>query len=162
MEDTGRRLRGSARRVQQALRAAGVSLKVVELPESTRTAAEAARAVGCEVGQIAKSLVFRGKQSGRAILIVASGAHRVDEGKVSGKIGEPLQIAPPDFVRAETGFAIGGVPPLGHTKPLATYIDKALLQHEVIWAAAGTPHAVFRLRPEELIAITGGEVIEIA
>lgn len=162
MEDTGRRLRGSARRVQQALRAAGVSLKVVELPESTRTAAEAARAVGCEVGQIAKSLVFRGKQSGRAILIVASGAHRVDEGKVSSKIGEPLQIAPPDFVRAETGFAIGGVPPLGHTKPLATYIDKALLQHEVIWAAAGTPHAVFRLRPEELIAITGGEVIEIA
>jgi len=162
MEDTGRRLRGSARRVQQALRAAGVSLKVVELPESTRTAAEAARAVGCEVGQIAKSLVFRGKQSGRAILIVASGAHRVDEGKVSGKIGEPLQIAPPDFVRAETGFAIGGVPPLGHTKPLATYIDKALLQHEVIWAAAGTPHAVFRLRPEDLIAITGGEVIEIA
>ncbi len=162
MEKPGGGLRGSARRVQEALHAAGVLLKVVELPESTRTAAEAARAVGCEVGQIAKSLVFRGRQSGRAILIVASGAHRVDEGKVSAQIGEPLQIAPPDFVRAETGFAIGGVPPLGHTKPLATYIDRALLQHEVIWAAAGTPHAVFRLRPEDLIAITGGEVIEVA
>lgn len=162
MEDSGQALSGSARRVQDALHAAGVGLKVVELPESTRTAAEAAQAVGCEVAQIAKSLVFRGRESGRAILIIASGDHRVDEGKAGAQVGERLEIAPAEFVRAETGFAIGGVPPVGHKKPLKTYIDRDLLEHEVIWAAAGTPHAVFQLRPKDLLALTGGEVIEVS
>ncbi len=152
----------SARRVQQALETLGMSLSVVELPASTRTSAEAAQAVGCRVGQIAKSLVFRGAASDAAILVIASGANRVDERKLAALIGEAVVKAGAEFVRDATGFVIGGVPPVGHKQPLRTFIDQDLQQYDEIWAAAGTPHAVFRLTPAELQRMTGAPVVAIA
>ena len=152
----------SARRVQQALQGLGMTLHVVELPASTHTSAEAAQAIGCTVGQIAKSLVFRGAESGAPILVIASGANRVDEGKLAGLAGEAVAKADADFVRRHTGFVIGGVPPVGHSQPLSTFLDQDLLQFDEIWAAAGTPHAVFRLTPAELQRMTGALVVPIA
>ena len=154
-------LKPSAQRVQDALAACGFTNRVVEMPDSTRTAAEAAQAVGCTVGQIAKSLLFRGKQSGRGLLVIASGANRVDEKALTALAGEKVSKADADTVRSLTGYVIGGVPPLGHAQPLATYIDAALLQYDQIWAAAGHPHAVFPLTGEELVAMTGGAVAAI-
>lgn len=151
----------SAQKVQQALQALGMTLQVVELPDSTRTAIEAAQAVGCQVGQIVKSLVFKTKRSQRALLVIASGSNRVDEKLIEARIGEPLGKADAEFVRQQTGFAIGGVPPLGHASPLLTFIDQDLLQYERVWAAAGTPHAVFELNPADLARMTGGEIIPI-
>lgn len=152
----------SAKKFQEALQALGFELIVVELPDSTRTAMEAAQAIGCQVGQIAKSLVFKGKRSERPLLVVASGANRVNEKIIEALISEPLGKADADFVRLHTGYAIGGVPPVGHAEPLLTYIDQDLLQYHEIWAAAGTPNAVFRLAPTDLVRMTGGEVIQIA
>ena len=154
-------LSSSALKVQQALQSLGLDLKVIELPGSTRTAVEAAHSVGCEVGQIVKSLIFKAKRSGRPVLVVASGPNRVDERRIEALLGEPLGKADADFVRQHTGFVIGGVPPLGHTEKLLTYIDEDLLHYPEIWAAAGTPHAVFRLTPDDLIRMTGGQVIAI-
>ncbi len=152
----------SAKKVQDALHALGFSLQVVELPASTRTAVEAAQAVGCQVGQIVKSLVFRGEESGRPILILVSGANRVDLSKAAAAVGEPLGKADAEFVRQHTGFAIGGVPPVGHVEAIETLIDADLLQFEQIWAAAGTPNAVFCLLARDLERLTGGRVVEIA
>jgi prolyl-tRNA editing enzyme YbaK/EbsC (Cys-tRNA(Pro) deacylase) len=149
-------LKASARRVQQALAARGFAFDVKEFPASTRTSAEAAAAIGCAVAQIAKSLVFRGAERGEAVLIIASGANRVDPAKAAALLGEPIERADADFVRAATGFAIGGVPPLGHDRPLVTLIDRDLLAFDEIWAAAGTPNAVFRLSPGDLSELTGG------
>ncbi len=154
-------LKASAQKVQDALRAAGFANAVVELPDSARTAQEAAAAVGCEVGQIVKSLVFRGKDTGRSILVVASGSHRVDERLVAAVVGEPIEKAAAEFVREQTGFAIGGVPPLGHAHPPVAVVDEALLAHARIWAAAGHPRAVFALTPAELVAMTGGTVARV-
>jgi prolyl-tRNA editing enzyme YbaK/EbsC (Cys-tRNA(Pro) deacylase) len=151
----------SAQKVQDALAAQGLSLQVLELPASTRTAVEAAQAIGCEVGQIVKSLVFKGQGSGRPVLVLASGPNRVNEAKIAGQIGEPLGKADADFVRQRTGFAIGGVPPVGHAEPLLTFVDQDLLRYEVIWAAAGTPNAVFRLSPADLLKIAAGQVLDI-
>lgn len=165
MDDTS--LSPSARRVQdwldEAVRNAngGYStprFAVRELPDSTRTAQEAADAVGCTVAQIAKSLIFKGKHSGRAWLIIASGANRVDEKRAAALAGEPLGRADADFVRQATGYAIGGVPPVAHATPVGCLIDAALLNLPDIWAAAGTPHAVFPLTPDDLIRLTGGTV----
>ena len=155
-------LKPSAQKVQDALAAAGFSNAVVELPDSARTAAEAAAAVGCEVSQIVKSLVFRGRVSGRGVLVVTSGANRVDEKALARLAGEAIGRADVDFVREQTGFAIGGVPPLGHAAPLACYVDEDLLRLDALWAAAGHPHAVFALTPRELVAMTGGTVSSIA
>ena len=154
-------LSASARKVQQALQVLGLDLQVIELPGSTRTALEAAQAVGCQVGQIVKSLVFKAKRSQRPILVVASGSNRVDERRIEALIGEPLGKADADFVRQQTGFVIGGVPPVGHTQRLETFIDEDLMQYAEIWAAAGTPHAVFRLTPADLVKMTGGQVTAI-
>jgi prolyl-tRNA editing enzyme YbaK/EbsC (Cys-tRNA(Pro) deacylase) len=154
-------LSASAKKVQDALSALGLSLQVVELPGSTRTAVEAAQAVGCQVGQIVKSLVFKAKRSERPILVVASGQNRVDEKKIEALIGEPLGKADAYFVRQHTGFVIGGVPPVGHLERLETFVDQDLLQFAEIWAAAGTPHAVFRLTPEDLVKMTGGTIANI-
>lgn len=154
-------LSASARKVQQALQALGLDLQVIELPGSTRTALEAAQAVGCHVGQIVKSLVFKAKRSQRPILVIASGPNRVDERRVEALIGEPLGKADADFVRQQTGFVIGGVPPVGHNQRLETFIDEDLLGYAEIWAAAGTPHAVFRLTPADLVQMTGGRVAAI-
>jgi prolyl-tRNA editing enzyme YbaK/EbsC (Cys-tRNA(Pro) deacylase) len=151
----------SVLRVQEALRALGRGHEIVDLGKSARTAADAARAVGCQVDQIVKSLVFRLRDSGRALLVVTSGAHRVDEQKVATLVGEPIERADADFVRAETGFAIGGVAPLGHAKPLVTLIDEHLLQWDAIWAAAGHPNTVFRLTPDDLITMTRGRVVTV-
>ncbi len=153
--------KASARRVQEALAARGVDFEVKEFPESTRTSAEAAAAIGCAVAQIAKSLVFRGADSGEAVLIVASGANRVDPAKAEALLGEAIERADAEFVRGATGFAIGGVPPLGHDRPLVTLIDEDLLAFEAIWAAAGTPNAVFRLSPADLSALTGGRIADL-
>jgi prolyl-tRNA editing enzyme YbaK/EbsC (Cys-tRNA(Pro) deacylase) len=152
----------SIERVQQALRALGLGHEVVELGLSARTAADAARAVGCRVDQIAKSLVFRLRDSGRPLLVVTSGANRVDEARVGALVGEPLERADADFVRVQTGFAIGGVAPIGHARPLVTLIDEHLLGFEEIWAAAGHPNVVFRLTPDDLVTMTGGRVVAVA
>jgi len=151
----------SAQRVQQALVQHGLAGQVIELPASARTAPEAAAAIGCAVGQIVKSLIFRHKHSGRPLLILASGANRVNERAVAGLVGEPIEKADADFVRQHTGFAIGGVPPLALSEPLPTLIDADLLQYAEIWAAAGTPHAVFCLTPADLLQLTAGRVVKI-
>lgn len=151
----------SARRVQAALEAGGVTTRVVELPASTRSAQEAAQAIGCAVGQIVKSLIFRGRHTGRALLVLASGANRVNEARLGELSLEPVEKADAAFVRDRTGFAIGGVPPVGHARPIETFVDEDLLQYEEIWAAAGTPHAVFRLTPADLVRLSGGRVAAI-
>jgi prolyl-tRNA editing enzyme YbaK/EbsC (Cys-tRNA(Pro) deacylase) len=143
----------SALKVQAAL---GPGYEVLEFDASTRTAAEAAAAIGCSVAEIAKSLIFRAEPSGRAVLAIASGVNRVDERKLSALVGERIARANADFVREKTGFAIGGVPPLGHAEPLATFLDESLDGFETIWAAAGTPNAVFRVTPGDLLRLTGG------
>ena len=154
-------LSASAQRVQEALEAKGVTLKVMELPGSTRTAQEAAHAAGCEIGQIVKSLVFKGGKSGGAVLVLTSGSNRVDESRVSEELGEPLGLADADFVRETTGFSIGGVPPVGHQSSISTFIDEDLMEYEFIWAAAGTPRAIFKLTPDELVHIAGGKIITV-
>lgn len=151
----------SARRVQAALDERGYAFQIQELPDSTRTAVEAARAVGCDVAQIAKSLVFRGGESGAALLVIASGGNRVSEALLAELAGEPIRRADAAFVREQTGFAIGGVPPVGHARSLRTWIDPGLLGFEHIWAAAGTPRAVFRLPPGALVELTGGQVADV-
>ena len=154
-------LKTSARKVQEALQALGLTCEVVQMQATTRTAEDAARAVGCEVGQIVKSLVFKGKQSNQPILVVASGANRVNEKKLGRQISEPVKMANAEFVREMTGYAIGGVPPLAHRRPITVFIDEDLLGYSEIWAAAGTPRAVFKLTPEELKMITNGTVISV-
>ncbi|HYS15668.1 MAG TPA: YbaK/EbsC family protein [Candidatus Binatia bacterium] len=151
----------SVRRVQEVLAAAGGGHTVVALEQPARTSAEAARAVGCRVDQIAKSLVFRGEQTQRAVLVIASGANRVDERKVAGLVAEPVGRADADFVRARTGFAIGGVAPVAHAEPLAILIDEDLLKWPEIWAAAGHPNTVFKLTPADLVRLTGGRVASV-
>lgn len=154
-------LSASAQKVQDILAARGCDSEVRELPASTRTAAEAADAIGCTVAQIVKSLVFRGADSGKAILVLASGANRVDVDAVAAHAGEALEKADADFVRENTGFAIGGIPPLGYGQPLDTWIDSDLLQYETLWAAAGTPHAVFSLASKDVVELTHGQVIPV-
>jgi prolyl-tRNA editing enzyme YbaK/EbsC (Cys-tRNA(Pro) deacylase) len=149
----------SALRVQALL---GPRFTVLEFDKSTRTAADAAAAIGCSVAQIAKSLVFRTAASGRPVLVVACGANRVDEEQIAGLIGEPIARAGAEFVRACTGFAIGGVPPVGHRTQPIVVIDEALAGFAEIWAAAGTPNAVFKLTPADLVALTGGRVGRVA
>ena len=151
----------SALKVQQALQDLGMHLEVVELPASTRTSIEAAQAVGCQVGQIAKSIVFKALTSQRPILVIASGPNRINENVIAGLVHEPIGKADADFVRQRTGFVIGGVPPLAHTEQLQTFIDQDLLQYPEIWAAAGTPHAVFCLTPNDLLRMVNGLVIKV-
>jgi prolyl-tRNA editing enzyme YbaK/EbsC (Cys-tRNA(Pro) deacylase) len=156
-------LSASAQKVQEALIALGYGQRqVIELPDSTRTAAEAAAAIGCAVAQIAKTLVFKGATSGQPILVIASGAHRVDTGKIAELVGEPIEKPDADYVREKTGFVIGGVPPVGHPQRLATFIDQDLRHYATIWAAAGTPRAVFELTPDDLAQMTGGRVVAVA
>ena len=151
----------SAQKVQDALTAQGYSYQVKELPQTTRSAAEAAQAIGCTVAQIAKSLIFKTRQSQRPVLVIASGVNRVNEKKFAALIGEPVDKPDADFVRQHTGFAIGGVPPIAHAEKLDTYIDEDLLQYTTIWAAAGTPFAVFQLSPADLVEMAGGKVVSI-
>jgi prolyl-tRNA editing enzyme YbaK/EbsC (Cys-tRNA(Pro) deacylase) len=154
-------LSSSAKRIQDALDALGMKVEVVELPASTRTSAEAASAIGCSIGQIAKSIIFRTVGSSRPVMVIASGVNRVNEKKIQNIIGEAIKKADPDFVRKATGYAIGGVPPIGHAETIITIIDEDLTKLDEIWAAAGTPNAVFKLSPANLVQMTGGSVKSI-
>jgi prolyl-tRNA editing enzyme YbaK/EbsC (Cys-tRNA(Pro) deacylase) len=154
-------LSSPALKIQQALKDLGFQLQVIELPASTRTAQEAAQALSCQVGQIAKSIVFEALPSHKPILVIASGVNRVNEKIIARLVGEEIRKADADFVHTHTGFVIGGVPPVGHSQPLQTFIDQDLLQYAEIWAAAGTPHAVFRLTPGDLLCMASGQVIQV-
>lgn len=149
-------------RVRAALDAGGVASAIVELPGAARTAQAAADFLGCQVAQIANSLVFRAQSSDGAVLVMSSGAKRVDIGRLSGALGEPAGKADAEFVRSRTGFAIGGVPPVAHSDVARIFIEKSLAAHAELWAAAGHPHTVFRLTYGELLRITGGTPAELA
>lgn len=151
----------SAQTVQNLLTEKRIQTKVIELPASTRTAAEAAETIGCEVAHIIKSLIFRTKTEKKPILVLASGINRVNEKAISKFLGEKIEKADADFTRDVTGFAIGGIPPVGHKQSIHTLIDEDLLKYETLWAAAGTPHAVFCIEAKDLQALTNGEVISI-
>jgi prolyl-tRNA editing enzyme YbaK/EbsC (Cys-tRNA(Pro) deacylase) len=153
-------LPASAQRVQSALDALGVDARVIELPVAARTAQQAADALGIEVGRIAKSLVFCTAVSQRPVLVVAAGDRRVDEGRLASVLGEGIARATPEFVRAHTGFAIGGVAPVGHSGELVTFVDASLCRFDTVWAAGGTPHCVFPIAPAALLAASGGREIE--
>lgn len=150
---------GSVERVRAALADLGINAEIATFDQSTRTAAEAAAAIGCEVGQIAKSLIFRAKDTDRAVLVIARGDGRVNEKKVSKALGEKIGRADPDFVRSRTGFAIGGVAPLGHTGEAVTFVDEDLTDFGEIWAAAGAPNTVFKTNYADLLRMTGGTEI---
>jgi prolyl-tRNA editing enzyme YbaK/EbsC (Cys-tRNA(Pro) deacylase) len=157
--DAEKSLSASAQRVQDALAAAGVATVITEYDTPARTSAEAASVLGCLVGQIAKSLVFRAA-SGMPVLVIASGANRVDEAKVAALAGEPIGKADAGFVRLVTGYAIGGIPPLGHAQRLSTFIDRDLLTYDVVYAAGGTPHAMFPITPADLVRVAEGRVAD--
>jgi prolyl-tRNA editing enzyme YbaK/EbsC (Cys-tRNA(Pro) deacylase) len=152
-------LKPAARRVQEALCARGLESEVRHMARTTRTAEEAAAACCCTVGQIVKSLVFRGVNSGTPYLLLVSGANRVNEERVAARLGEALRRPDAQYVREVTGYAIGGIPPLGHDTPLRTFMDEALLAYDVVWAAAGTPDAVFAANPARLAEAAGATVM---
>ena len=156
------KLPDSAQAVQQALKSKGIDARIVVLPQSARTAKDAAAAVGCQVDQIAKSLIFRRTDTNQPVLVIASGSNRVDEQLVSAYLNAEIVKADADFVRSSTGFAIGGIPPLGHRNPIHTLVDQSLFQHDLVWAAAGTPNAVFSLNPHRLVEITNGQVVAVS
>ena len=151
----------SAKKIQNILRELGSSYKVIEFTESTRTAQEAADRVGCQLGQIVKSLIFKGLTSNKGLLVLTSGSNRVGENKIAQYVRESIGRADAEFVRTVTGYAIGGVPPIGHIQPLETYIDEDLLQYLDVWAAAGTPYAVFQLPASDLVKLTGGRIVRV-
>jgi prolyl-tRNA editing enzyme YbaK/EbsC (Cys-tRNA(Pro) deacylase) len=155
-------LRDSAYRVQDFLAAKGFSFEVKELPGSTRTAQEAADSIGCTVAQIAKSLVFRDLETDLPVLVIASGSNRVDLAKIEQQTGMKLGKAEGSFVKERVGYAIGGIPPAGHNEPLETLLDPDLMNYEDIWAAAGTPFAVFKLKPADLEPLTNGRWIALS
>ena len=150
----------SLRRVEAALAAAGIATEVLEMAEGTRTAAEAARAAGCDIDQIAKSIIFRGEATGHVVLFLTAGGNRVDAAKASAVAGQPLGRADAGFVRAETGFAIGGVAPLGHLRQPAAYFDPRLLDFDLVWAAAGTPRHIFAADPRDLLRASGAQAAD--
>jgi prolyl-tRNA editing enzyme YbaK/EbsC (Cys-tRNA(Pro) deacylase) len=151
----------TAIKFEQLLRQKGLAGQVVEFEETTRSAADAAAAIGCEIGQIVKSLIFRTAQTGRGVLVLTSGANRVAEKLIEAELGESLGKADADFVRTQTGYAIGGVPPFDHAEAMITYIDEDFFQYKVLWAAAGTPNAVFELSPQELAEHANGKVLKV-
>jgi prolyl-tRNA editing enzyme YbaK/EbsC (Cys-tRNA(Pro) deacylase) len=155
------RLSPSAQKVQDTLTALGYAFTVLETDVHTRTAQQAAELVGCQLAQIVKSLIFKGAETGKPILVLTSGANRADEALISSYSGGPIIRADPDFVREVTGFAIGGVPPLAHTQPMETYLDEDLMMFDSIWAAGGTPNSLFELTPTALHKMTNGKVVRV-
>lgn len=151
----------SAQSIQDVLTEKKLSSKVVELSASTRTAQQAADAIGCTVAQIVKSLIFRTKHSNKPILVLASGVNRVNETMIEEQVGATIEKADADFTREVTGFAIGGIPPIGHKQKIDTFIDEDLLVFQEVWAAAGTPNAVFSLHAADLENLTGGTIIKV-
>lgn len=155
------KLSKNAQKIQLILNKNDLQLKVIEFPESTRTSKEAAEVVGCELGQIAKSIVFKGKESNKPVLVIASGKNRVNEKKIKEYMGEKIEKADANFVLQNTGFPIGGVPPVGHKSYIKPFIDEDLMEYDEIWAAAGTPYSVFKLTPKDLLKITDGIVASV-
>lgn len=155
-------LSSNPKKIKDFLLSKGINLEVKEISDSTRTSQEAANSIGCSIAQIAKSIVFKGNTTGRPILIIASGANRVDEKKIEPYVNEPLIKADADFVKSETGFAIGGVPPFSHKKEIIKFIDKDLLNYKTVWAAAGNSNSVFSITPQDLIKISKGKIAEIS
>lgn len=155
MQFWGAAMSKSLKRVRAALEAAGEPVEVLEMSESTRTAAEAAAAADCAVDQIAKSIIFRGEDSGHVVLFLTAGGNRVDPAKATAVAGQALGKADAALIRAETGFAIGGVAPVGHLNRVAAYFDPRLSDFDKVWAAAGTPRHIFAIAPDRLLAITG-------
>jgi prolyl-tRNA editing enzyme YbaK/EbsC (Cys-tRNA(Pro) deacylase) len=155
-------LTDSAKRVQDFIQEKGFSFEVKELSSSTRTAQEAADSIGCEVAQIGKSLVFRDEETDLPILVIASGSNRVDLSTIEKVTGLKLGKADGKFVKEKVGYAIGGIPPVGHIFPLQTLLDNDLKKYEVVWVAAGTPFAVFQLSPDDLDSLTNGRWIYLA
>ena len=148
-------------RVQQVLATSGLSVQIQSFPESTRSAGEAARVLGCAIDQIAKSIVFRRRDNGGPVLVIASGRNRVDETLVRSALGADIEQADPEFVCQATGFPIGGVAPIGHLQPIPVFIDSDLLVFRTVWAAAGTPRSVFAINPVDLVRITAGRLLAI-
>lgn len=151
----------SAQKIQDILSAKNINTTVVELAATTRTAQEAADAIGCAVAQILKSLVFQTKETKEPILVLASGINRVNEKLIAQHVGQKIERADADFVREVTGFAIGGIPPIGHAQKIKTFVDQDLFQYDQLWAAAGTPHAVFSLSNQDLKTLTDGIIIQV-
>lgn len=147
----------SLKRVEAALETAKIAVEIREMTEGTRTAEDAARAVGCEVDQIAKSIIFRGEDSGHVVLFLTAGGNKVDPAKATEVAGQTLGKADADLIRAETGFAIGGVSPVGHLTPITAYFDPRLQDFAQVWAAAGTPRHVFAITPADLLRVTGAK-----
>lgn len=154
-------LSNSSQRVQAALEAAGLQVDVIEMPRTTRTAEEAAQTIGCIVGQIAKSILFRGAVTGKPVLVIASGVNRINEKQIAKSAGERVEKGTAGFARSATGYAIGGIPPVGFRSHIETWIDEDLLKYGEVWAAAGTPNTVFRINPALLPLLTGGQVARI-
>ncbi|WP_300513101.1 YbaK/EbsC family protein [Aliiroseovarius sp.] len=150
----------SLKRVRAALEAAGEPVEILEMAEGTRTAADAAQAAGCEIDQIVKSIIFRGEADGRVVLFLTAGGNRVDGAKASHVAGEALGKADGKLIRAQTGFAIGGVAPIGHTSPIRAFMDPRLMEFAMVWAAAGTPRHVFALSPGEIHRLSGAQLAE--
>lgn len=155
------RLKSSAQRIQKILHEHKLDIKVIEFKEITRTSQEAATTIGCEVGQIAKTLIFRCQTTRKPICIIASGKNRVDERKIVQIIGEEIEKPDAEYVLKHTSFAIGGVPPVGYDLEIKSLIDEDLMEYVEIWAAAGTPNSVFRLSPDDLLKITQGRIVSI-
>ena len=151
----------SAQKYQDFLKGLGLNLPVVEFEESARTAQEAADRIGCQLGQIVKSLLFQGTNSRKGVLVLTSGVNRVDVIKMNQVLGEPITRPDADFVRESTGFSIGSVPPFGHLQPIETFIDEDLLQYPAVWASGGAPNAVFMILPADLVSLTHGKVIQV-
>lgn len=154
-------LKHSSQRVQNILQNYNLSTKVVEFANTTRTSREAANVIGCEIAQIAKTLIFKSAKSNQPICIIASGKNRIDEKKVEQYIGESIEKPDADFVLKHTGFVIGGVPPIGYKFNIQTLIDEDLAEYEIIWAAAGTPYSVFEISPKDLIVLSQAKMVDI-
>ncbi|MFC1727031.1 YbaK/EbsC family protein [Patescibacteria group bacterium] len=150
-----------SQKVQDALNRLNIESRIIKLKKPARTALEAAEALNCQLGQIAKSLVFRGKETQKPFLLIVSGVNHVSEPGMNHRLGEAIEIANPNYVQEKTGFAIGGVPPLGHIQPIITFLDQDLFRHQEIWAAGGTPQTVFKITPKQLEQFTQGEIVKI-
>lgn len=148
-------------RIKEILKNFGLNCEIIEFSQTTRTSLDAAKAIGCRVEQIGKSIIFRGINSNKAYLVIASGGNRINEERFSKIVGEAIEKGNPDFVREKTGFIIGGVPPFGHKEPLETFIDEDLFLYDEIWCAGGTPNTVFKLTPQDLLKITQAKVISV-
>lgn len=156
-----KKLKSSSQRIQNILNENQLVAKVIEFNDTTRTAQEAAETIGCQVGQIAKTLIFRSRVTQKPICVIASGKNRVDEKKIAKLVGEKIEKPDADFVLQHTSFAIGGIPPIGYTFEVPPIVDEDLMVYSDIWAAAGTPNSVFNLTPSDLIRITHGTIVNV-